>query len=343
MKAAIQETVKSETQVIEYNIEQAVIDALNTKYADIEEIKTPEDYEMVMGGLREYRELRLKIDATHKELKKDALAYTRAVDAEKRRLRDLIDPGENKLKTIRKAEDDKKEAIEKARVDAIQNKIHEIRAMEMGLTKLSSAEIKNRYDELKSRPVTEEEFEELVAQAMTTVHNTLINIDLAYRNKQHEEELEIKRKEEEARLEKQRQEQEEIQKKIDEQNRILAEQQQKIDEEKVRLEAEKQAEETRKREEQIAKQAAEKAKQEEKERQEREQLEKIETERKAKAEKERQEALKPDKDKIQDITKYLLRHPMPEVKSDGAQQLLIWIEEQVNLLTNVIIKRLDTL
>ena len=72
-------------QLVEYNIETAVITALGSKYKNIT-ITDGKSYAFVMEGLRDYRELRLKIDEKHKELKADALEYGRAVDAEKNRL-----------------------------------------------------------------------------------------------------------------------------------------------------------------------------------------------------------------------------------------------------------------
>ena len=105
-------------EIVKYDIETAVITALAAKYANVK-ITDGKSYKIVMDGLAEYRGLRLKIDAKHKELKADALKYGQAVDAEKRRLRGLLDPGEQHLKDVRQAEDDRKAAIqaEKDRIE----------------------------------------------------------------------------------------------------------------------------------------------------------------------------------------------------------------------------------
>ena len=56
-------------EVVKYDIETAVITALDAKYADVV-IKDAESYAFVMSGLREYRKYRLAVDEWYKEKKK---------------------------------------------------------------------------------------------------------------------------------------------------------------------------------------------------------------------------------------------------------------------------------
>jgi hypothetical protein len=100
------------TELVPYNLEQATIENLKSKYLDVT-IK-PDDksaYAMVMAGLRECREIRLAVDAWHKEKKEGIVKAGKHFDAERRRVHGLVEPIEMHLATVRKAEDDRKEEI----------------------------------------------------------------------------------------------------------------------------------------------------------------------------------------------------------------------------------------
>lgn len=287
-------------EVVEYDIETAVITGLAEKYKDVV-ITDGASYKVVMKGLAEYRELRLKIDAKHKELKKGALEYGRAVDAEKKRLRGLLEPGENHLKAIRQEEDDRKakikaekEAKERARVDGIRSKIDNIvRLGSVDITSVDSGVIQDRLDQVVAIEITEEEYMEFTEEASAAADNAYVNVKKALEARLEWEEKEVARKKEEERLKKQREEQAKEAERLEEENR-------KLEEKK----AEVAKEEERKR---IEKEAREKAERELKEKEEAERLER-----------ERQEALRPDKERLlvyADSLEHVIAPPLEDKKA----------------------------
>ena len=64
--------MKTTKELVKFDFDLAVITALDAKYKDIQ-ITDGKSYAVVMQGLAEYRDLRLKIDDMHKKLKKDIL------------------------------------------------------------------------------------------------------------------------------------------------------------------------------------------------------------------------------------------------------------------------------
>ena len=305
------------TEIAKYDLETAVLAELDTKYKDFQlDPDNADSKAMLMAGLRDYRNMRLAVVEWHKVQKADIVKIGRALDSEKARVIDLIFPGENHLKTIRKAEDDRLAAIEKKRIDNIRTMLNDIRNMDYKLPELNLKEMQSLKKEIESTPILEEEYQEFVGEAMASVHNVLIAINNAIEQRVKFDREEGERKAENERLEKIRKEQEVAQAKIDEAERklklaketaegeIAAAQaridlgNQKIQDEKDKLETEKKEEENKRRfaaiekeaQEQAEKRAAEKVK-----REKQEEVEKIEADR---VEKKRQEALMPDKDKV---------------------------------------------
>ena len=301
------------TEIAKYNLETSVLTELDTKYKDFQlDPDNADSKAMLMAGLRDYRNMRLAVVEWHKVNKADIVKVGRALDAEKARVIDLISPGENHLKAIRKAEDDRLAEIEKKRVDGIRIMINDIRNLDYKLPDLNLKEMQELKKEVESTPITEDDYMEFVGEAMACVHNVLIAINNAIENRERLDKEEAKRKAENERLEKIRLEQEETQRRIDEANRKAAEAQAKLDEErrkiqveKDKLEAEKQAEENRKRREEFEKQAKERAEKEAQEKVEKEKIEEQERIKTEEAEKKRQEELIPDKDKLLAFAEYL--------------------------------------
>jgi len=312
------------TAIVQFNIETAVITALDTKYKDIKVIDT-KSYAFVMKGIGEYRELRLKIDDRHKVLKKDVLEYGRAVDAEKNRLKGLLEPGENHLKEIRQVEDDRKaeikaakDAIEQARVDKIRSRINDLQNMLINLPLMSLEELSTIQADLHSMEISVIEYMEFTEEAkkvFSGAKETVINaIAIVIKKEEEMERLE----EEEARLEEIRIEQDVTQKKIDEAN-------QKLKEKEAALEK-KEWERTSKI--RIAKEMAEEKVRVDKEQEvEAERLEKEIVE---------QNVLRPDKEKIIKYAYNLDSVAIPKVKTEEAKKLLAEITNRLfKLVTGI--------
>ena len=257
-----------EMELIPYNIETKVISELKTKYLDI--TIPPDDkaaYDMVMAGLRETRELRLNCDAWHKNRKAEILKYGRFYDSEKRRIHGLIKPIEDHLKTVRKIEDDRKEAIkqekiriEEERIRGIRTKISDIQKMTIGLNGLSAYQLRDIESQVSSMVITADEFAEFAleaTQAKTEVENSISQaIELRIRLDKEEAE----RKAEAERLAKIQAEQEAERKRLAEEQAKIDAENLKIAEEKAAIEAEKKAEQERKEREALEKRLAAEAK-----------------------------------------------------------------------------------
>ena len=314
--------MKITKDLIKYDIETAVITALEAKYKDVQ-ITDGKSYAVVMAGLAEYRDLRLKIEGKHKELKKDALEYGRAVDAEKNRLKTLLEPGENHLKDIRQTEDDRKAAIkaekeakDRERVEKIRSKISEIQMMGgAGLAIVPLKDLRELSNKLDKLEINTDEYMEFTNEAKRVLDDTYDSVQLSIVTAIQMEKEEAERKAEAERLEKIRKEQEEAQKKINEENR-------KIEEEKAKIEREKY--------EQEVKENFEKAMKEKVEQKERERLEREEVESKERL---RQESLKPDKEKLIKFAEELLDIYIPHVESTKGQEILSNARKGIEIIT----------
>jgi len=311
-------------QLVKYDIETAVITALDAKYKDIT-ITDRKSYDFVMEGLRDYRELRLKIDAKHKELKADALEYGRAVDNEKNRLKALLAPGEEHLRETRQAEDDRKaaiksekERIEQDRVNGIREKIFAFQKVAGQLGGKSSAELQQIIAGIMDTPI-DESYMEFVEEAKRAKSDVMTAIEDAYDTQIKWEREEAERKIEIEKLTKGRAEQEEKEK-------VLAEERRKIEEERAKFEADKKAEQERRDREEFERKAKEEAKaqaeKEAKEKAEREERERITREKVEAEEKARQEALKPDKEKLLAFARDLSGITGPKVQDKKAKAIL---------------------
>lgn len=288
-----------ETQLVPYDLSMAVIEGLKEKYMDITILPGDQSaYEMVKAGQKECRKIRLDCEEWHKDKKKDILVWGRHYDGEKNRILGLVEPIESRLKDVRKVEDDRIKAIEDARINAIGDKVQEIREMGESLGNMEAQELADWELLLKEMVIEEDEYQELTAEARITRNSSLINIRnaLDWRMKKDMEEEE--QKVEAAKLEEQRKAQAAEAKRLEairlEQEEKAAEQWAKDEEirtAKEKIVADRKAEQDRKdrekREAEIKLQARIDALREAEEKEEADQREK-----------ERQEALKPDKEKL---------------------------------------------
>ncbi|MFH2074085.1 MAG: hypothetical protein ABIJ57_01885 [Pseudomonadota bacterium] len=347
---------QTSTQVIQYNIETAIIAELDAKYKDVQEIKDETDLAFVKGGQKAYREIRLAVDLWHKTGKADIVRAGKAYDAEKKRAYELFGPGEEHLKEVRQEYETKIQREEMERTKAIHVRIAGIKAYGHGLAALNSQSIAERIDILNSMKLEKEIYMELLGEAMATLHNTKADLDIALKDTIKKEDEEAERKAESERLEKVRQEQAEgqrfldeaaarHQRKVDEANakakaqmERMAEQQRQLDEQTAQLARDKQEEADRREREaeqaKLAAEAKEKAEKEAKERAEQAARDRIEAEKKAKEEAAMKEALKPDIEKLEKIAQdiRIYANSLPELKSEKARQLISKLKNRLQEL-----------
>jgi len=296
-------------QLVKFDIETAVITALETKYKDLV-IHDGKSYAFVMSGLAEYRELRLSVVKGHKKEKEEAKNYCDFLDSEKRRILERLASGENYLKEIRQVWDDQKAAIkaekerkERERIEGIQENIISLFPLSVPVD-IDATAIENRLIAIKDIEIDPQVFMEFSGQAQAKKEESITALEDAYEKRVKWEAEEAERKAEAVRLAKERVIWEAKEKE-------LAEERRKIEEEKKRLErlefeqkANAQAKEWAERD------AKEKAEREERER------------KAAEAEKKRQEALRPDKDKLIAFADGLCIIETPSVKSPKAQEII---------------------
>ena len=170
-------------ELAEFSIEAAVIATLDAKFGDITVITDKNSYDFVMGGLREYRDLRIQVVEEHKLIKGPLLKKTKEIDAKKKEYLDLLAPGEERLKAVRKVEDDRVAAIEQTRIDEIRGKIDDIKCQSYSLSQLSANQLEARIQLVKSFDIMEYEFQEFMADAKAAAFNALVELDIALKDR----------------------------------------------------------------------------------------------------------------------------------------------------------------
>ena len=298
-------------ELVPYSLEKATIADLKAKYMDI--TINPDDkaaYALVMGGLRECRQIRKDVDAWHKERKALILKAGRHYDSEKKRVYGLVSPIEDNPKAARQAEDDRLQAIKDAeiekemqRVQNIRDKIESIVSIARGIRPTETSEtlqtLLNQFSEME---ITEDIYMEFYSEAVGAYEEAMRIITLRLAERKGWEEEQARAKAEAKRLEKERKAQEAERKKLEAEKRAQEEvarkireaqeaAQRKIDAEKAEIERQKREEQERKERAAFEKKAREEAKLEA------ERLAKEEAARKA-AEEARKLAMAPDREKL---------------------------------------------
>lgn len=278
-------TEKDMNSLIKYNITDAAIYEMKRQCSNLAIIDNA-SYKAVTEAIAIVRTKRTDVEKKRKELKANALEFGKRVDAEAKRITELLLEIEEPLKNLKKEEDDKREfekreaeRKEAERTAGIQARIDEIRA-KIPEVPTSSDKLLDIIFEVDSIEIGEPIFQGMVGQAALAKSATLDKLNVLLENRLKWEEEEKKRKEEIARLEQLRVEQEkaEVERRIkeveerarkDAEEKAMRAEQEKIEAEKRAIEAEKARMETEKRVEW-----------ERKEREEKERLSRIEETRK---------------------------------------------------------------
>jgi len=345
--------MKTTKELVKFDIETAVITALDAEYKEVQKITDAKSKTIVAEGRRKYRELRLAVVDGHKDEKREALDHCNFLDAEKRRILGLLAPGESHLDDIWQAHKDEIDRKERERIEAIQEKINGIRHLG-AVYNLASSHIEERLVIVKDMQVSEDVYMEFTNQAIQTHKDSVSALEQALAERLQFEKEEAERKAETERLETQRKEQEVAQAKIDRANEAaakrqaeddarMAAKQAKIDEENriikeefAKLAADKKVEEDRKEREEFKRQAKIQAENEAKkeiERHERERLEKEEAQAK---EKTRQAEMAPDREKLIKFADELRAILIPKVKSAKAIKIFNEISNRLIELADLI-------
>jgi hypothetical protein len=340
-----------ETGLVPYNLDNAVIEALETKYLDI--VIPPGDvaaYDMVKDGIKECNGHINDVTKWHKDKKEWILTAGRHYDGEKNRVLNKIEPIKTYLKEVKQEEDDRLKRIEEERLEAIWEKhVRPIEDAGAMLGDLEAVELGDRLTFLDSIIFRDEDFQELKEKASSIFVEVRRAVREALEWRLAQDEKEALQKAEDERLAKQKAEQDAEAARLkviqDEINRKEAEQKAKEDAlkaEEQRMEAEKQAEVARKereaREAQIREEERQKAEKKAQEAVLQQQREKEDRERRELEIKVREEALKPEKEKCMAYISSLLEIPMPEVKDEALKALLVRLDKGIKNIYNEIEK-----
>ena len=173
---------------VKFNISEAACDLLKSKYKDLV-ITDQKTYQAVVEGIREVRTLRVSVEKRRKELKRDALEYGRRVDSTAKTITEKLIPVEAHLKSLKKAEDDRKlqerlekERKEKERIDRIKTKLQDLSFPDplsedgQGFYLESSSQLHSRIEKLEGYEILSSDFEEFSEKAQALKVDTLAKL-----------------------------------------------------------------------------------------------------------------------------------------------------------------------
>ena len=265
------------TEIAEYSPTAAALAELRQKYEQaVFDTTTPTGMAKAIAARRELREVRVNLEKLRKELKAPALEWSRLIDAEAKALTTQIEAMEDPIDAQIKAEEQRKaeekaerDRLEREKIEALQRKVADIRAIAVKCSGKPSATIAE-YMETLAAMEPSEEFGALQAEAHAAKAETLATLkDMhaaalaqeaeAERLRIEREELEAQRKAQEEQAAKDRAELAKL--------RAEAEARQRAADERARIEREAiEAERCKQAEEAAALRAAEEAKRAEEER-----------------------------------------------------------------------------
>lgn len=321
-----------ETQVVEYNITDAVIAEMESLYMGltITDLNNKEEFDAVHSARMVVKGKRVEVEKTRKGLKADALAWGKKVDTEAKRIFALLEPIETHL-----SNEEQKVIDEQNRIKAEEEEKERARIQAM-IDKLQEYGIVKPYIEIAS--MSEAEYGTILKNAIQ---------DHAEEQERLVREAE-QREAEAKRLEAEREELEKLQEQAERDRRIEKEkreaEERKLAEERTVIEAEKKAFEDARRAEAEKKEREEREKREAKERAEKEAAEKAEAEKQAKLEAERREALKPDIEKLKAwVSEFEFYTDPPKIQDDELSILLDGAIKEIYDILNDLSEKIEKL
>ncbi|MCK5610329.1 hypothetical protein KAR91_51125 [Candidatus Pacearchaeota archaeon] len=290
------EGIEVTKQVVVMTVTNANLEALREKYATVPDCSKKEGYEMARVGIAEIVGLRTKLAACKKDLKAEALAYSRTVDSEYNRILNVLVAIETPMKeakkevdAIKEAEKEKKRKAEETRKFQISEKINEIREIIFQYAGKSSEVIKAKLKEVEAIKIKKDDFQEFKSEAERARIDVEVKLQGFLKQAIENEEADKLRKEEEERLATERKKFEEDQAKEVAAREKRGEKEKKEREEREAAEAKKRKEEEDKFEEERESLRVAQAELDERERIEKERLEKEAEEKRLADEKEKNE------------------------------------------------------
>lgn len=295
MSTATSELVNERAELVEFRRQDAAIAKLAEDYMPLKiaGIDDKKGFEVVHAARMQVKAARIGLEKTRVALKADALAYGKAVDAEAKRLFDLIAPIEDHLdreeNAVTEAKAQLKRAAEEAKRIALQKRLDELKAYGI----IGNPDAVAAMDEAA--------FDVAIMSAKQAAED----------RKREQEEAAAKRKAEEEALAKERAELEAIRKEQEAKEAALRAEQKKLDDERLARERAEQLEKAKA-------EAAEKARVMTEQRIAREAAEKKAAEEAAEAARVKAEAEKPYRERLR-VFANSVRSMLPPVGSADAK------------------------
>jgi len=204
-------------QPIVYDVTEEGLSMLEEQWETVPDCHEKAAYELVRVGIREVVSLRTGIEKRRKELKADALEYSRKVDATAKEISSRVEAVEGKLKAAKQVVDDEieaqKEAIRQAEIQRIKNirrQIVSIHNMAVLPNRYTSADVEEAFNTLTEMVISPDVFQELTEEASEAKTATLAILDnlmieaVEFEEKERAEKIERERIEAEQKAESER-------------------------------------------------------------------------------------------------------------------------------------------
>jgi len=368
------EVVRYEKALAEYSITPAKVQEMAKEYESLHVVPGDiKSYKAVHAAKMVLTRVRTGVDKRRKKLGVDAYAWIKTKDGAAKDLLEPIIPLEDRFKSELSAEDARIEKIETDRVQAIRDKIEEIKNYPIkNINNREASLINALINQLFCLEITPEEYQEFEAEAIQEKEDALELLSQQHADRIKFEQEEADRKAESERLEKVRQEQkaeaarlkaiadeqeaarkaqEEAARKereaIEEEKRAIQAERDKIEAAQKKILADFTEAEKQKDRQAFEKQAlldarikAEEDAEAQAKRKESARIAKAEAE---KAEKARQEALRPDKEKLFSLANDLNDIGLPHVSSREAKEIMVWLSDELDDLLKLLRQKAEAL
>lgn len=173
------------TQVVKYDITEAALTELETKYKDVPDAQTKDGYDEIREALAVIVTTRTDIEKQRKLLKKDALEYGRLVDSEAKRITTRIQGVEAPLRDAKNMVDNRAALAEEKefeRISVIQEKITDIVGMKEGLLGADAVTINARLEQVEALAIHVDTYAEFTEEAEDEKQGVLTILKSAYAN-----------------------------------------------------------------------------------------------------------------------------------------------------------------
>lgn len=178
-------------QVIDYNITEAELETLKKSTAFAPTYETKKGAEESRVAIKACREMRVGVDKHRKELKADAIAYGKAVEAEAKRIIAIVKECEEPHATAKVEFENR----EKVRVANIKASIETINASNLTLFNDSLETCIARLSEIEATEITEALFFEFYDDAMAAKTEAIDNLKTAIEQKEAVAKVRVEREE----------------------------------------------------------------------------------------------------------------------------------------------------